>query len=318
MASSGLTSRSTRKRELATESPQEEEELDVDSPVAKKRAPRTTASEKAAKKSARMERNRIAAQASRDRKKNHTDFLEGRIAELEAQLQQTTSTPSSSNFGLSLPSLLPSPPTHFVNLERTKDDREVARLREENESLRTQLELEKLESKGLQLRLSSLEGKFGRLEKLLEKLGNRDQVTRVEPESHPAADVVFASFSPPPSTSHLGDNNLNDNNLAFDFPLFDVTSSTEFAPNPLFDSTTTSSSDTTAFSFDAPLIDDSTLNQAWSDWSTTVALPQQSSSFVEPEEESAATSFDLFEFLRQEVAAGGHQQQPIQGFEVVC
>lgn len=92
---------------------------------------------------------------------------------MELQLATTSSTPSSSVSSSSLhphalsTSLLPSPPTTLLNFGI---DPEVIRLREENETLKTKLELEKLASQGLQLRLSSLEGKFGRLEKLLTQL----------------------------------------------------------------------------------------------------------------------------------------------------
>ncbi|GAA6007274.1 hypothetical protein JCM11491_003070 [Sporobolomyces phaffii] len=289
--------RSTRKRDT----PHTEDDLaldldlDLDSPAPKKRAPRSTASEKAAKKSARMERNRIAAQASRDRKKNHTDYLEARIADLEAQLEQSnnfSSTPSSSSssFALSLPPLVPSPPTHRVDLVPILDP-EIAKLREENESLRTRLELEKLESKSLQLRLTSLEGKFGRLEGLLDKLSS-STIT----ESCPAAADVPAIFSPQPCIPQPLDSSLSS------FPDF---APTEFASDPLFDPSPPFSS----LSFDAPFVDNSDISQAWSDWSLTVPdLDQPSQAQAEP----ATANFDLFEFLQQEVA------QSHQGSAVAC
>ncbi|GAA5992656.1 hypothetical protein JCM5350_005613 [Sporobolomyces pararoseus] len=196
-----MSSRSSRKRDASSvasslsQDDQQEQLDDVDTPgppPTKKRASRTTASEKATKKAARMERNRIAAQASRDRKKNYTDHLESRIAELEAQLANSTSTPASSTSSTAL-TLLPSPPTHFLNLQPLPlgvVDPEVVRLREENESLRTQLELEKLESKGLQLRLSSLEGKFGRLEKLLTQLSSGGgSIMTQQPETRQIVEV---------------------------------------------------------------------------------------------------------------------------------
>lgn len=174
-----MSSRSSRKRDASsvvssTHRDHDDDPLDSDSPSlppTKKRASRSTASEKAAKKAARMERNRIAAQASRDRKKNHTDYLEGRIADLEAQLAVTTSTPASSVSTSTALTLFPSPPSQQLSVPPVSVmDSELLRLKEENASLRTQLELEKLESRGLQIRLSSLEGKFSRLEALLTQL----------------------------------------------------------------------------------------------------------------------------------------------------
>ncbi|GAA5896916.1 bZIP transcription factor [Sporobolomyces salmoneus] len=317
---------STRKRDSSSviSTPSHDDDLDLDAPATKRRAPtRTSASEKAAKKSARMERNRIAAQASRDRKKNHTEYLESRIAELEAQLQQSTnnsiSTPSSaspSSLGLPLPPLLPSPPTHLVSLI----DPEVMRLREENESLRTQLELEKLESKGLQLRLSSLEGKFCRLEKLFERLGTTSE-TDVAPAFFEPTSSTSSSLAAIPGISHLDNSNESSHELVnpflhntLDFPLlFDddnnnasiPTSSADFTSDPLFDSNPSSltNSINDGFSFEAPIIDGSTLNEAWSNWASSITVDQPV-----VQEESSAT-FDLFEFLKREEG---------QGSEIVC
>ncbi|GAA5947117.1 hypothetical protein JCM3765_002164 [Sporobolomyces pararoseus] len=350
-----MSARSSRKRDassVASSLSQDAEQLDdVDTPgppPTKKRASRSTASEKATKKAARMERNRIAAQASRDRKKNHTDYLESRIAELEAQLANSTSTPASSTSSTAL-TLLPSPLTHLLNLQSLPlgvVDPEVVRLKEENESLRTQLELEKLESKGLQLRLSSLEGKFGRLEKLLTQLSSGGgSIMSQQPESrqvvevhngnktessYPAADDVsttsnpiptdsfFSSSIPTSSSSQLDvqpfvpfvDNNeLASSTSTFDFSFLDTTTnSTDFASNPLFDQNPSTSSSLSLTSFDAPIVDDSILSQAWQDWSSTVDLqPKQE----EPEQEN---SFDLFEFLRKEQEGGAMYS----GTEVVC
>ncbi|EMS24587.1 bZIP transcription factor [Rhodotorula toruloides NP11] len=153
---------------------------DTAQPLAKKRAPRSTAAEKHARKQARMERNRIAAQVSRDRKKQHTDFLEARVAELEAQLASqspsTSLTPTPSRVNLPL-AALPARPTATDPL--------VAQLRKENESLKTQLALEQLQSQSLQIRLSSLETKFGRLERLLSQAATSTSpaTQAVEPET---------------------------------------------------------------------------------------------------------------------------------------
>ncbi|GAA5998324.1 hypothetical protein JCM11641_007867, partial [Rhodosporidiobolus odoratus] len=57
--------------------------------------------EKETRRIARMIRNRNAAQASRDRKKEHTSYLERRVAELEAQLRgQRTPVPPSGSPGI--------------------------------------------------------------------------------------------------------------------------------------------------------------------------------------------------------------------------
>ncbi|GAA5821047.1 hypothetical protein JCM10212_006522 [Sporobolomyces blumeae] len=288
---------------------------DVAEPQLKKRAPRTSAADKAAKKSARMERNRIAAQASRDRKRNHTEYLESRVADLEAQLEQHATARSSSSSpatnGLYTLPLLPTPPTHDDG-SSTADPGEVARLRDENASLRTQLELEKLESQGLKLRLTSLEGKFGRLEALLEKLGTasptpvssmtnpglsadvgetrgrRDivggggggTVGPTEPEHVVPLDPVVPGPTPSYPPSDAVDVNLD---LGLDLDLSNNALG-------LFDDAVVGPGTTAmdvvdpplfdsdpalalAFDFDAPAIDDSTLSQVWSEWSHTVAPP---------------------------------------------
>ncbi|GAA5969037.1 hypothetical protein JCM11641_007448, partial [Rhodosporidiobolus odoratus] len=148
MTPSSPSQASTSSRTSKRTTPPEDEEAVVQPPT-KRRAPRSTAAEKAAKKTARMERNRIAAQVSRDRKKNQAQYLETRVAELEAQLAISTSS-------VLVPSTAP-----------PADDSASAQLKEENEALKTQLSLEKRQSQALQIRLSALESKFGRLEQLL-------------------------------------------------------------------------------------------------------------------------------------------------------
>lgn len=105
-----------------------------------------------------MERNRIAAQVSRDRKKHLSESLETRVAELEAQLDATSSSASSSSSTRHVvpphPRLSPSPV-------------DTSYLEEENLSLRLQLQLEQSNGAALKLRLVSLEESFSRLERLL-------------------------------------------------------------------------------------------------------------------------------------------------------
>lgn len=96
----------------------------------------------------------VAAQASRDRKKEMSQQLEIRVAELEAQLALANSSSST-------PSLLPSLVPSFEPTPST------SALEEENQTLRLQLQLEQLQSAQLKSRLGSLEDKFARLEAFL-------------------------------------------------------------------------------------------------------------------------------------------------------
>ncbi|GAA5964199.1 hypothetical protein JCM8115_002826 [Rhodotorula mucilaginosa] len=147
----------------------------------KRRAPRSTAAEKQARKVARMERNRIAAQVSRDKKKQQQELLEARIAELEAA---TTTSPVV---------LQPSPPVVTVV---------DPQLKEENEALKTQLALEKLHSQSLQIRLAALESKFSRLEQLLSgQLSPRSTRGRFIPAAEAVLPAALPVFSEPSSSS---------------------------------------------------------------------------------------------------------------------
>ncbi|BGP44543.1 hypothetical protein JCM10450v2_000357 [Rhodotorula kratochvilovae] len=166
--------RSSRKRTASSLALDGEMGPELDEPQPKKkRAPRSTAAEKQAKKLARMERNRLAAQVSRDKKKQQAEFLEARIAELEAQVGGNGSSPSSStaSFTPGLP-LTPASYTLALPALAAAPGALVERLQQENESLRTELALEKLQSQSLQIRLSALESKFGRLEQLLTSAGS--------------------------------------------------------------------------------------------------------------------------------------------------
>ncbi|BGO99226.1 hypothetical protein NBRC10513v2_000330 [Rhodotorula toruloides] len=252
---------------------------DTAQPPAKKRAPRSTAAEKHARKQARMERNRIAAQVSRDRKKQHTDFLEARVAELEAQLAfQPPSTflaPTPSSVNLPLAALPALPPS---------TDPLVAQLREENESLRTQLALEQLQSQSLQIRLSSLETKFGRLERLLSQAAT----TRGRP--FPAAEAVPSVVSS--GVSSLGLDFTGFDQLAFpldsSLPAPDAVGDSLVDPGPALDA--------------GPVFDSNNLVAAWTDWSQSLGgLDEATLPAIDNE---PAADFDLFDFLRQDATAG--------------
>ncbi|KAK4055120.1 hypothetical protein OIV83_000400 [Microbotryomycetes sp. JL201] len=115
---------------------------------------RLTAAEREQRKEERMERNRRAAQASRDRKKAQQDHLETRIAELEEQLAAAVSGQTTIAV------------RDDVATSATDDDR-LTRLEHENNALRLQLSTERAQSAALKARLGSLEAKFSRLEDLL-------------------------------------------------------------------------------------------------------------------------------------------------------
>ncbi|GAA5841341.1 hypothetical protein JCM3766R1_005036 [Sporobolomyces carnicolor] len=123
--------------------------------------------DKDARRQARMIRNRNAAQASRDRKKEHTLFLERRVAELEARLNGTQAHPLSisSAYTASSSSHSASPPSKLARSQRStsvissvssSDAVRIADLEEENEVLRTQLHLEQTESARLRARLEAV------------------------------------------------------------------------------------------------------------------------------------------------------------------
>ncbi|PRQ76955.1 hypothetical protein AAT19DRAFT_12373 [Rhodotorula toruloides] len=273
---------------------------DTAQPPAKKRAPRSTAAEKHARKQARMERNRIAAQVSRDRKKQHTDFLEARVAELEAQLAfQPPSTflaPTPSSVNLPLAALPALPPS---------TDPLVAQLREENESLRTQLALEQLQSQSLQIRLSSLETKFGRLERLLSQAATSTSAAAqaVEPETTDQTMTMETDSSrlvapeAVPSVVSSGVSSLGLDFTGFDQLAFPLDSSLP-APDAVGDSLVDPGPAVEA----DPLFDSNDLVAAWTDWSHSVGgLDEATLPAIDDE---PAADFDLFDFLRQDAPAG--------------
>ncbi|BGP36462.1 hypothetical protein JCM10450v2_000362 [Rhodotorula kratochvilovae] len=266
----------------------------------KKRAPRSTAAEKQAKKLARMERNRLAAQVSRDKKKQQAEFLEARIAELEAQVGGNGSSPSSSTASFT-PGLPPTPASYTLALPAlaAAPDALVERLQQENESLRTELALEKLQSQSLQIRLSALESKFGRLEQLLTSAGSttttaappmvkqedalEPTTTMLSPRSTRGRFFPAAEAVPPVVPSFVGVD--LDALLGLDFGLAPAAAPVA-APDPVVHQ-----------DLGAPDI----VAQAWADWAGTLdltALPQAE----EPVVAAPEPEFDLFEFLRQDAA----------------
>ncbi|GAA6022169.1 hypothetical protein JCM10207_003932 [Rhodosporidiobolus poonsookiae] len=281
----------------------------------KRRAPRSTAAEKAAKKSARMERNRIAAQVSRDRKKHQTEYLEARVAELEAQLASSSSSSTVTFSPLAaftpLSTTFPSPPS-LPTLSP-----EVDQLREENEALKTELALEKLQSQSLQIRLSSLETKFGRLEQLLSRSALGGGVKDVQPELEQpeAVPPVFDHPSSLPSSSSFLDA-LPAPSLDFSFPAVEYGGSAlgldldldlgsldvlapVAAPDPLVDPACAPPADV-----DVGAVAQADLAQAWADWANSLDVGATLDAQPFGVGEQAGEEFDLFDFLQQDVAAG--------------
>lgn len=120
-----------------------------------------------------------AAQASRDRKKQHTDFLERRVNELESQL---ASTSSPANFSIG---------SIAKGSRSTKSLDKDTILSEENYQLKSQLEIERKESSLLRRRLDSLETTFMRLENKI-----------ISPDSLvPSLPITFSSLSTPTTTT---------------------------------------------------------------------------------------------------------------------
>ncbi|KAL8286283.1 hypothetical protein RQP46_004771 [Phenoliferia psychrophenolica] len=131
---------------------------------------------------------KLAAQASRDRKKAQSQVLEQKVAELEAQLAATAAAESRAG-PATISSLVP--PLALPPIARPTASLEGVPLEVENESLRTQLHEERLHSAALKARLGTLETRFSMLEALFS--------TPIASSSTPAAPLA----SPSPSYSHL-------------------------------------------------------------------------------------------------------------------
>ncbi|KAM0755521.1 hypothetical protein T439DRAFT_320217 [Meredithblackwellia eburnea MCA 4105] len=159
---------------LLPDSPTDDnDDYDSPRPVKRKRTSHQGES-KAAKKEHRMERNRLAAQASRDRKKAQTNHLENRVAELEAQLALERASRASrsrrSSLSSSTAASTPAPPASLLlspSSSLVLSASSSLSLEDENFTLRSQLQDERVHSAALRSRLSALETKFSRLEQLL-------------------------------------------------------------------------------------------------------------------------------------------------------
>ncbi|SCV73907.1 BQ2448_6337 [Microbotryum intermedium] len=168
-----------------------------------------------------------AAQASRDRKKEHTVYLEQRVAQLEAQLAVPlpfvpppshggSSTPRSNTSNLpstrssrshsissSTTSVSDHPSSHGAassaasSTSAAPSASKIAKLEQEKENLRARLHAEQMETSRLRERLESLEDKFKRFEHFLA--------------------APLSTSAPDPITSHPSPTN------AADFPIVPTT-----------------------------------------------------------------------------------------------
>ncbi|GAA5837366.1 hypothetical protein JCM9279_005664 [Rhodotorula babjevae] len=330
------TARASSRKRTATSLAADDNSLDAPSehmdeqPAKKKRAPRSTAAEKQAKKVARMERNRLAAQVSRDKKRQEAELLAKRVAELEAQLVDSPATaPSTSSLSASPSFALPPIPASFTTAlstaTATPRDALVERLQDENESLKTQLALEQLQSQSLQIRLSSLEAKFGRLEQLLSHASDNvheEQAQHGQVQQH---EQEGALDSTAPAAQVLGSMETDSSRLVAredDFSLPRKLSRPSFLP---LDLDALLGFDFGAASLDAPVaapdpvvdhgpvagehLPDDLVAQAWVDWASALdpaALeasgPDLALAAAPPPPLEQEHEFDLFEFLRQDAA----------------
>ncbi|GAA6019273.1 hypothetical protein JCM10207_005061 [Rhodosporidiobolus poonsookiae] len=171
-----------------------------------------TEKEKEQRRIARMIRNRNAAQASRDRKKEHTAYLERRVADLEAQLRaqaggsapsrSTASSLSAQSTSASASRLARSHREASVtssvgSSEHGSSQGRIADLEDENEALRSQLHLEQAESAQLRTRLDALEHKLVQLSAHVHP-GGGDSATGPSPlfTSSGTSTPPFPAFQP--------------------------------------------------------------------------------------------------------------------------
>jgi len=141
-----------------------------------------------------MERNRQAAQASRDRKKNYTQELETRLQELESQLL--------ANGGGGVSSSTSDP----------ADQERIAQLEAKNTALRSQLACAQSETLTVKQRLDGLEAKLELLTSVLSNTKSSSPTPFVSPKE-------MSLLPSPPSP--------------FSFPLFDPTTLVDLLPAPI-------------------------------------------------------------------------------------
>ncbi|GAA5980855.1 hypothetical protein JCM10908_003892 [Rhodotorula pacifica] len=283
----------------ASASPEAQQQQQQQQRPTKRRAPRSTAAEKQARKVARMERNRIAAQVSRDKKKQQQELLEARISELEGQLAH--------GGGNSGGTTLPSPPRAVATASQVVTVIDP-QLKEENEALKTQLALEKLHSQSLQIRLAALESKFSRLEQLLSGgpsfLHGGVDVDLLLTPAATATTTTNSDFSPFEQLdleydlgNYCGANN-GGLQLELDPPVVD---GSELARDPSLDSSPLFGAAATVDDV-APVFSAADVDQAWFDWSLTAAAPAPP---------ATAGDFDLVAFLADQDRQQQQQQQVV-------
>lgn len=139
-----------------------------------------------------MLRNRLAAQASRDKRRAHVEFLESRLAELEEELSRADPPEASSSTSPS-------------------GNGTLAILESENLALRAQIEQERATTAILQNRLTSLESKFEIMSSLLLRppalpstpYSTLPSTPSPHPYHHHHPPTLPASFKPSPSLDLL-------------------------------------------------------------------------------------------------------------------
>ncbi|GAA6037360.1 hypothetical protein JCM8097_008529 [Rhodosporidiobolus ruineniae] len=170
-----------------------------------------TEKEKEARRVARMIRNRNAAQASRDRKKEHTAFLERRVAELESQLRaqavhplaaSSSASAGSSSSASSRTARSTREASIVSSTESASSSSRIADLEDENDGLRSQLHLEQAEKADLRTRLAAVEDKLASLSSLI----------------HPSAALAGLSSPPLFATTSTPLSRYVEPTFAFDTP----------------------------------------------------------------------------------------------------
>ncbi|KAK4698474.1 hypothetical protein P7C70_g7801, partial [Phenoliferia sp. Uapishka_3] len=290
MSSSPYASRSHTKRPFKDDDSDFDEDDDNDNqPALKKRGQATGPVDKKDKKAQRMHRNRLAAQASRDRKKAGQQILEQRVAELEAQLAQEVGKQSCVATA-SLSALVPPPALATVVTV------EGLPLEAENEALRSQLHEEQIHSAALKARLGQLEDKFSRLEALFS--------APIAISSTPSSsDPIFSSLPPIPLPSPALTNTPHTRGIpaAEAIPFDNVIS----GPSEIVHPADSSSDSLLDLNFDSSFldqpqlsIDESAFANAWADWEQGLSFPANDEQEPAGGNEGCGLDMDLFSYLQ--------------------